>query len=161
MFIASILGMNIKYPGYFLKTTYDINSVSSRNLIIVGKQIDNYDIVYKNAPIQILRDSIIRRIYNEDLNRTLEYREKVDLSNFLIVQTYKSPFNPKKIVFEVTANSPTTLYKGIHKGLTTQNTWNFKGDIWLYNVETKKGYPYQFQKKYIVMNPAQQSFRVF
>ena len=152
MFLAFKLGMDIQYPGYFLKVTYDINSVKDRNIVLVGKEIRNYNAVYRNAPIQLVKDGIIRRGYDKQSNKNFEYREKIDLSNFIIAQTYQSLFDPKKIVFEVTALSPKVLYIGVHKGFTPDYSWSFKGDIWFYNVKNEQAYSYQFQKKYIVQD---------
>ena len=152
MFLAFKLGMDIQSPGYFLKLTYDINSVKDKNIILVGKEIRNYGAIYEKAPIQFTKGGIIRRGYDKKTRKSFQYREDIDLSNFVIAQTYQSLFDPKKIVFEVTALSPKVLYIGVHKGFTPDNSWSFKGDIWFYNVESEKAYSYQFQRKYIVEN---------
>lgn len=143
------LGRLMKTPPYYLTMTYDINKILDKNIIVVGPQISNYKVLYQNAPIKFIRGGIIKEQYIKELNKTIRTREIADFSNILFAQTYQSIFNPNRIVFELTAQSPKTLLKGVQNGFVPIQLGNFKGDVWLYNIETEDQQSSRYRKSYI------------
>lgn len=153
MQVAFQLGKTIDYPGYRMTITYDINKILDKDIIVLGGQIERYAPLYENAPIKFTKtgmqkESLIRNELDKRVKMQLKTVENVDFSNYLVAQTYKSPFNPNRIVFELLAKTPKTLLKGIQEGLIAKNLGNFDGDLWLYNIESEKSYSYRMGEKY-------------
>jgi hypothetical protein len=153
MHIAFQLGKTIDYPGYRMTITYDINKILDKDIIVLGGQIERYAPLYENSPIKFTKmgmqkESLIRNELDKRVKMQLKTVENVDFSNYLVAQTYKSPFNPNRIVFELLAKTPKTLLKGIQEGLIAKNLGNFDGDLWLYNIESEKSYSYRMGEKY-------------
>jgi len=150
MQVAFKLGKKINFPAYYLTTTYDINSILDKDIIVVGNQIKDYAPLFKQAPIRIDGNRLTKDKYIKQIDTILTTTEFVNLDNSILVQTYKSIFNPKRIILEISANNPATLLKGIQKGFQDKSLGNFKGDYWVYNIKLKKGVSEQLQKSYIV-----------
>ncbi len=143
-------GRIMKTPPYYLTVTYDINKILDKDIISIGSQIQEYSLLYKNAPIKFIDNGIIKEIYDSEHNRTKSIKEIADFSDILIAQTYRSIFNPKRIIFELSSISPATLLKGMHEGFLPIQLANLRGDVWFYNVETEEQQSFRYGKKYIV-----------
>ncbi len=150
MHIAFQLGKTVENPGYRMILTYDINKVLDRDIIVIGGQIDKYAPLYENAPIKFIKTANSKKEISLERQMKLKSVEKIDFSSYLIAQTYQSPFNPRRVVFELLAKTPKTLLKGVQEGLITKNLGNFDGDLWLYNLDTEKTSSYSIAEKYKV-----------
>jgi hypothetical protein len=150
MQIAFKLGKKVEHPGYYLTTTYDINSILDKDIVVLGTQQKKYEILYQNAPIKFTEDGITREIYDPDLNSTTVYRDITDFKDFTVAQTYQSPFYKERVILEISAKSPKTLFDGVQNGLNPQRRGEFKGDVWLYNSESRKSKSYRFKEQYIL-----------
>lgn len=162
MYVAFKLGKMIDYPAYRLVITPDINTVINKDIIVVGSQIDRYSLLYKNAPIQFTKKGVIKEIalnsqfVNIDGVRKKQYTaktkiiESLNFNDFLIAQTYQSPFNKKRVVLEFSSNNPSSLIKGIRNGLSAIHMGKFHGDTWLYNVVADKSYSFRLKETYIL-----------
>ena len=154
MQIAFQLGKKLETPAYRLITTYDINKVFDKDIIVLGNQIKAYKILYQNAPVKIQGNSVIEE---QDVKRgdkivTIKKETVQNLSDYIIAQTYQSPFNQHRIVFEILATNPKSLLKGTQEGLTPSKIGEFDGDVWFYNVLTEKSKSFRFKEKYTVHN---------
>ena len=150
MQIAFQLGKKIDSPGYYLTTTYNINSVLDKDIIVIGTQIEEYALLFKNAPIKFTSTGITKEKYSEKYETTTITQEYLDFSDSIVAQTYQSIFNPKRIIFEITAKNPATLLMGIQDGLNPKNMGTFHGDHWVYDVNKKESYSTRLQKEYLV-----------
>ena len=162
MYIAFYLGKMVNYPAYYLTVTPDINKILDKDIISVGSQVDKYRLLYKNAPIRFTKDGIIKEIAliskykQEDNNRIKKHTvittttESLNFNDYLIAQTYQSPFNRKRVVLDFSSNSPATLLKGVRKGFTPIHLGKFDGDTWLYNVKTDKSVSFRLKETYIL-----------
>jgi hypothetical protein len=159
MQVAFQLGKNIGQPGYYLTTTYDINKILDKDIIVLGGQIERYAPLYKNAPIRFTKDGIERRATiqknfkdgnSEEKSKVTKTIEAVNFDEYLFVQSYRSPFNPKRVILEISAKSPDTLIAGVQQGLLPKNMGNFEGDVWLYNIETEQSSSYRLGEQYIL-----------
>jgi hypothetical protein len=150
MQIAFQLGEKIGYPGYYLTTTYDINKVFNKDIIVLGNQIKQYEFLYQNAPIKFIKDGVIkeRDIKKNGKIVTIKKTEHQNMDKYVVVQTYRSPFNPKRIVLEISSTNPRTLLEGAQVGLTPAKMGIFKGDVWLYNINTEKSKSFRFKQTY-------------
>jgi hypothetical protein len=154
MQIAFQLGEKIGYPGYYLTITYDINKVFDKDIIVLGNQIKQYEFLYKNAPIKFIENGIVKET-DVKKNGKFVTKKKIEHKNmdkYVVVQTYQSPFNHKRIVFEISSTNPESLEEGTQTGLTSANMGIFKGDVWLYNTETEKSKSFRFKRTYKVKN---------
>jgi len=142
-------GRIMKSPPYYLTMTYDINKILDKDIIVVGSQIKEYAPLYKNAPVKFIDNGISIEKYDNNLNRTVITKEVANFDNILVAQTYQSIFNPKRVVFELSAKKPSTLLKGVQEGfLPIQLGNSFDGDVWFYNTKTEKSKSFQYGKKY-------------
>ena len=154
MQISFQLGKKLDTPAYRLTTTYDINKLLDKDIIVLGNQIKAYEILYKNAPIKIKGQSLIKEQDIKRGEKFISVRKETfqDMTDYLIAQTYKSPFNKKRIVFEILATNPKTLLKGTQDGLIPAKIGDFDGDVWFYNIKTEKSHSFRFKQKYLVHN---------
>jgi len=152
MKIAFILGAKIESPGYYLTTTFNINKILDKDIIIVGEEIPELAPVYSKAPVHFEGNGIKIKKYLKKYDKTVELKEYNNLDNILIVQMYPSIFNPKRMVVEITAKDSKTIYKGVQEGLVPKNMGSMKNDVWFYNVDKKSGVSFQFQKKFLIKN---------
>ncbi len=154
MLMAFKLGQKIGYPGYYLTTTYDINKVLDKDIIVVGKHIEVYSPLYSNASLKFKNGELQKRVYLSkkfhESNEVIDTTEKMKLDNYFFTQSYQSPFNPKRVILDLTASNPHTLFAGVKDGLLAKNMGNFQGDVWLYNVKTEKSFSYRLGKEYVV-----------
>jgi len=162
MYVAFFLGKQIDYPAYRLTVTPDINKMLYKDIITIGKQVERYSLLYKNAPIKFTKDGVIQEIaldskYMNDGDKrvsrhtvTSKVIESIKFDDYLIVQTYQSPFNKKRIILEISANNPEVLFKGVRNGFSPLHLGKFKGDVWIYNVATNKSYSFRLQDTYIL-----------
>jgi hypothetical protein len=149
MGIAFQLGKRMKSLGLNLTTTYDMNKVLEKNIIVVGKQIEAYKPLYAEAPVHISDSGFTKNIFDEDRNKTISFDEVGKFENMVVAQTYQSPFNPDKIVFEVTAKKPRTLLKGVEEGFT-KNLGEFDGDVWFYDIQSEESHSFRYKDTYFI-----------
>ncbi len=162
MYIAFFLGKLIDYPAYRLVITPDINQILLKDIITIGKQVERFSLLYQNAPLKFTKDGLIKELslgtkyINENGKRveriiaTTKIVESINFQDYLIVQTYQSPFNPRRVILDISANDPATLYKGVRNGFTPIHLNNFKGDAWFYNVKTNKSQSFRLKDTYIL-----------
>jgi len=163
MYVSFFLGKMIDYPSYRLTITPDINKVLDKDIITIGNQIERYSMLYKNAPIRFTKDGVIKetalssKFTTDDSNRrvkkqtaTTKVIESINFNDYLIAQTYQSPFNKKRVVLEITAHNPKTLINGIRKGFVPLHLSKFNGDTWLYNLKTDKSFSFRLKDSYIL-----------
>lgn len=152
MQIAFQLGKKIDYPAYHLITTYNINNVLDKDIIVLGSQIERYEILYSNAPIKLTDTGWVKeKVVEIDGEKSFVKREELlNLEDYIIAQTYQSPFNPKRIIFDISAIKPQTLLMGVQDGLNPQNIGQFDGDVWIYNTDREKSQSYRFKDTYIL-----------
>jgi hypothetical protein len=162
MQIAFHLGRLVEYPSYRLFVTADLNKILERDIISVGSQVDRFSILYKDAPLHFSKDGLTKELgiaseYVEDGGfRRRQYTaktkivESVNLKNYLVVQSYQSPFNKRRVVVEVSSTEPETLIEGVQNGLSPINLGSFDGDLWLYNIDTKKTRSFRMKDTYIL-----------
>ena len=150
MQIAFQLGKKIDYPGYYLTTTYNINSVLDKDIIVVGNQVKEYAPLFQNAPIKFTPTGITKEKYLKEHNMTIFTEEYRDFSHSIVAQTYQSIFNPKRIIFEISAKNPETLLLGVQEGLNPKNMGKFEGDIWIYDVNKKESQSCRLAKPYLL-----------
>jgi hypothetical protein len=162
MYIAFILGKQIPYPAYYLTVTPDINDVVMKDIIHIGKQIDIYSLLYKHAPIKFTKDGVVKEIAvsskfvqkdgvrHKEFLATTKSIEDVDFNDYLLVQAYKSPFDNRRVVVEVSGKKPETLLRGVRNGFTPEHLNSFSGDVWLYNIAENDSYSYQVKETYIL-----------
>ncbi|HIC11027.1 MAG TPA: hypothetical protein EYO61_06715 [Campylobacterales bacterium] len=160
MYVAFFLGKLVDYPAYYLTITPDINKMLKKDIISVGKQVERFALLYQNAPLKFTKDGLVKEIslgkkYIEVNGKKVEKSfasakivENVNLNHYLIVQMYQSPFDEKRVILEISANNPETLYKGIKNGFTPVHMGTFQGDTWLYNVDTNKSRSFRLQDSY-------------
>jgi hypothetical protein len=154
MQIAFQLGAKMESFGQYLTVTYDINQILEKDIIVLGNQIKQYDILYKNAPLKIIDGGILKEkdIKVDDKIVTVRKKDYHDFSNFVIAQTYQSPFNSQRIVFEILATTPKTLLEGTQVGLTVQNIGEFDGDVWLFDIKNEEAKSFRFKETYLINN---------
>jgi len=163
MYISFFLGKMIDYPAYRLTITPDINKVLDKDIITIGNQIERYSMLYKNAPIRFTKDGVIKEIaldskfVTDDKNHRMKKQtvttkviESINFNDYLITQTYKSPFNNKRVILEITAHNPKTLIAGIRKGFVPLHLSKFNGDTWLYNLRTDKSFSFKLKDSYVL-----------
>jgi hypothetical protein len=151
MQVAFHLGARINYPGYHLQTTYDINKVLDKNIIVLGNHLEKYAPLYKYSPIKLITgDTLMKEVYNPDDNTTKASVEIGDFRDYLFVQTYQSPFDPQKIILDIASENPQTLLKGVEDGFLPKNRGNFEGDVWIYDTKTEKSHSHKYGKEYIL-----------
>jgi hypothetical protein len=164
MYVAFFLGKKIGYPAYYLTISPDINDVITKDMVVVGKHIKEYSILYKNAPIKFTKDGVIKElgiqskfiddegIRKKSFTQKTKIKEGLQFKDHLIVQTYKSPFNSKRVVIDISAQDPETLINGIKNGFKSQHLNNFSGDVWFYNIHRDESNAYQMRETYIFDN---------
>jgi len=150
MQISFQLGKQVNYPAYYLTTTYNINSVLDKDIIVVGPQIKEYAPLYQNAPVKFTDYGIIKEQYMKEYDTTRKIEEHRDFSHFIIAQTYRSIFNPKRIIFEISSTNSSTLLTGVQDGLNPNNIGQFFGDAWIYDVNKKHSQSYRLKKPYLL-----------
>jgi hypothetical protein len=119
MQVARFLGESVKYPPYYLSVGRELNSdVESKNIIMIGSYNEQFDDIYKSAPLILAKQGYIRDIdlsnkFTEDLE-DLEEREVPETSNqrerfirlfettensqYLITQFFQSPYDGDKTI---------------------------------------------------------------
>jgi hypothetical protein len=152
MKVAFMLGEKVAAPGYYLTTTYNINGILDKDMIIIGEEIPELEPVYSKAPVHFQGNSVKIKKYVAKYDKILELKEYSNFEHALIIQMYQSIFNPKRVIVEISAQDPKTIYKGVQEGLTPKNMGNMNGDVWIYNVDKKIGSSFQFQKPYLIDN---------
>jgi len=169
MYTAFHLGKVIQYPAYRLKVTANINTVIERDLIMVGVNNNKYQTIFANAPVKITDKGLQKEfaldkdfLLNEELSTetddvrmlknmaTTTSLESGEIKNYLIAQTFRSPFHKKRTILSMSATDGNTLIKGFRKGLVAKHLGSFNGDLWLYNVAKDKSYSYTVKEKYFL-----------
>jgi len=162
MYVAFYLGKRINYPAYRLTVTADINKIINKDIITVGSQVERYALLYQNAPIQFTKDGVIKEIalsskyIDEGSLRikqhtsTTKIIESTNLKDYLVVQTYQSPFNKRRVILEISSLEPTTLIKGIEHGFSPIHLGKFDGDVWLYNIVNDESYSFRLKETYVL-----------
>jgi hypothetical protein len=162
MYVSFLLGKIIGYPAYYLTVTADINDVINKDIITIGKQVKRYGILYQNAPIRFTENGVVKEVavnskyvdkhgvrYKKFI-ATTQIVEDIDFQDYLIVQSYQSPFDSKRIVMEFTGQNPQTILNGVRGGLSPKHLNSFNGDTFFYNTETDRSYSYQLKERYIL-----------
>ncbi len=162
MYVAFYLGKTLSYPAYRLTVTADINKIINKDIISVGSQVERYALLYQNAPIQFTKEGVVKEIalaskYVEEGSvrvkqhtATTKMIESSNLKDHLLVQTYQSPFNERRVILEISSLTPETLIKGIENGFSPVHLGQFNGDVWLYNINDDKSYSFKFKESYVL-----------
>jgi hypothetical protein len=162
MYVAFHLGKLMNYPAYRLTITPDINKMLDKDIITIGNQVERYSLLYKNAPIQFTKDGVVKEVALDSKfveesgarvkqhTATTKIVESINFKDYIIVQQYQSPFNPRRTVLELSSNDAGTLLDGVRNGFSALHLGKFDGDVWLYNIKTDESYSFRLKETYIL-----------
>jgi len=154
-------------PHYIHITTHLTKKDKQKNIIAFGTTDDKLlRELSLTAPIKFNKNMIHREYpyikrFTEHLNiinpkRTKKYQYKTSITedNFtsrtMIMQMYRSTFNPEKTILLFSAMTPNCLNKGVTSIFKYKNRYNILGDTVIYDFIDEKGIAYNIKNKYII-----------
>lgn len=140
------LSKHIDYPPYALTITTDFNdSVSNKHMILIGNTKSSFSQLLEGAPLYFSEtgtwkksrfiDRFIKHLpyfSTERLDKkkyamdTLEANEEL---TSIVVQMYRSPYNPDKTVLTMLSDNGSHLLAGVRKILSPEMLGSLKGDV--------------------------------
>lgn len=155
------------FPTHISFSTKISPQDEQKSIIVLGTIEDQgLQTLSKNAPIEFENDAIkttypgLNNFIKEENLFTTNLFDKYQLltsikgpllpENTLVMQMYRSFFNPERSILLFTANDSSSLNNGVHSLLKHKNRDNMEGDLLLYDYKKEKGVTFNIKDKYIL-----------
>jgi hypothetical protein len=173
MQIARFLGESVKYPPYYLTIGRELdNSVENKNVIMVGSYNEDFEEIYRSAPLILAKQGYIRDIdlsnkfaeeiediEEMDIDETDEQRENfirlfetAESSRYLVTQFFQSPYDGDKTILMFNGQD-ISLKDEVKQILDPKFREKIKGDLViskLTSTENREVFNFDIQDPYFI-----------